>query len=1109
VANAISGTVSVIDLATGQIIRALTVGTEPMAVCLSPNATRLYVANSGSDSVQVFDTNNNDLLLATVQVTPTGRSPRAIAVTNDGDSTDTDEKVYVPMFFARFRGDRTTLVKNGRDEGQDDSREGVVAIIDASTNALGTVDVTLRHMDDTGFRSNGSVLDFTGTTLGLTQSFAPFAPDETDPANPVTFTTVTGAWPNQLASIAIHPTNKKAYVVGTAASPNGPFRFNSNMHGMVSVFGVAPDPELEMRLADVPGNTIFQEAPLNLNRGIGNDTATLPRLFLSNPAAIAWRPSGSEAWIAIQHTDLLVRMTVDTAGIPTINAPEASGGAAITRIDLQGSPTTGQFNTKAPQGLVINNSGNRAYVMNFVSRTVSVVDLDARAVLSVAQSAALPPAGTADATVQSGAELFFSGRGPGSPGRMSSEGWGACIACHPGGLADGATWMFPAGPRQTIPLDGMFARSNPSNQRILNWSALRDENHDFELNTRNVSGGRGLIEDDRKLYVFFGSLGPDTPVPEDSPSQIREYTAGGTVALSTIDTNNTQVSPAAALPIIAAGRRDFGITTLPDGRVYAIGGRTGAGAGTPVIAAEAVLEFDPFTNSTRFRSSTGFTPRFSLGVATVNTTSGARIYAIGGWAAAAGAAQTTVQVYDPSTDTWTTATSLPVGTAEFGVCTVNAANTAFPEDEIQVVGGNTAAEGAAVALTGVVRQFRHSAQTWTTGPTLATARRLLGAAPAIRLVTPFVFAFGGYDGAGTALASIESYSATNGTLTATPITPLAFRLADFGITTAQNRIYIAGGVIDNATTRTVTSSIIEYNPLFNPPAPGTPGAAGTPAGAVSPVSGTNSGQPLAAARRGVGISSPPPVANFTPVGNAFRDTRQDSIAEWIKFRVRSAVAPNRGSTSAAVTAGRTLFGTVGLSAAGVSCATCHGGPKWTRSTVDYVPPPTPSRGFGLQEIVGAELRRTASQPNAVSDPASGVLIVVGTYNAAVLSVGGTRGNFVISQNVTPSTFGDNYNLNEVRFDLGDPGSRIRSLGFNGFNIPSLLSVHQTAPYFHHGAAEVLVEVLDGTWDGNFFDGIDAPFRTVHNLIAAGRSDADISNLIEFLRSIDETTPIFP
>lgn len=78
---------------------------------------------------------------------------------------------------------------------------------------------------------------------------------------------------------------------------------------------------------------------------------------------------------------------------------------------------------------------------------------------------------------------------------MSNNGWGACAACHPGGLSDNVVWLFPSGPKRTIPQHTDFDHTDPQRtiMRPLNWSAERDEEEDFELNIRVVSGGQGLI----------------------------------------------------------------------------------------------------------------------------------------------------------------------------------------------------------------------------------------------------------------------------------------------------------------------------------------------------------------------------------------------------------------------------------------------------------------------------------------------------------------------------------------------------------------------------------------------------------------------------------------
>jgi hypothetical protein len=78
-------------------------------------------------------------------------------------------------------------------------------------------------------------------------------------------------------------------------------------------------------------------------------------------------------------------------------------------------------------------------------------------------------------------------------GRMSDSGWVACVSCHINGLTDGVAWAFETGPRVSTPLNGTFEKQGQG-QRALNWSAVRDEVEDFELNTRAIAGGVGLIQ---------------------------------------------------------------------------------------------------------------------------------------------------------------------------------------------------------------------------------------------------------------------------------------------------------------------------------------------------------------------------------------------------------------------------------------------------------------------------------------------------------------------------------------------------------------------------------------------------------------------------------------
>src|SRR5439155_853146 len=80
-------------------------------------------------------------------------------------------------------------------------------------------------------------------------------------------------------------------------------------------------------------------------------------------------------------------------------------------------------------------------------------------------------------------------------GKAADNAWSSCGSCHPDGLTDNVTWSFADGPRQTLPLDAFFAKDNPVDQRISNWSAVRGSVTDFNNNSRAVQGGKGFAGD--------------------------------------------------------------------------------------------------------------------------------------------------------------------------------------------------------------------------------------------------------------------------------------------------------------------------------------------------------------------------------------------------------------------------------------------------------------------------------------------------------------------------------------------------------------------------------------------------------------------------------------
>ncbi len=516
VANTVDGTVSVIDTESFAIVATVDVGTEPQAIVSSPNGRFVYVANANDNAVQVIDTSTNTVT-ATI---PVGRSPRALAITNDGDADDLDETLYVPNFFARPRTGfvpPSTANLGGTDgpnaafptgaNGQpvvgegifDDSREAVVDVVSTATNAV-VGQVVLAPIADTGF--NFARGTFVNTTAGDAPRtiFADGATDGTQAQR-------TGAFPNMLQSIALF--GGRGFVPNSAASPEPPLRFNLNVQSLVSVF-------------DEATNTEVADQTFNMNRGINFDVPAglldaqvrdnTDRLFPSVPVDIDCSTATGSCWVVSQGSDLIVRMDFDAAGKPTVNAPTGPGPFAqspVTRI-LTIDPANATSSGRNPRGIVLDADGTHGYVVCPTTRDVVVADLVGNTVLQRVRSSELPT-DPAQLSILRGKIDFFTSRP-----FWSDRGWGGCASCHPDGHTDSVTWSFEAGPRQTIDLAGTFSNIDGlADQRLLNWTPVRDENPDFELNTRGIFGGRGFI-------VTNTDVNTDGITPDSDPN-VRNY----------------------------------------------------------------------------------------------------------------------------------------------------------------------------------------------------------------------------------------------------------------------------------------------------------------------------------------------------------------------------------------------------------------------------------------------------------------------------------------------------------------------------------------------------------------------------------------------------------
>jgi YVTN family beta-propeller protein len=542
VTNAIDGTMSVIDLtgatpaATGTPVD---VGLEPRGVAVTPNGTFALVASHTSGDVTVVRLSD----LQVVGHVRVGGNPYAIAITNDGDRNDLDERVFVTRLFSE-------VIDPTRPDGFDDAKQGIVASFRVGDALQANTQVaslllkpmasgfnadrrsfclnTRKALQDAGttkfFNSGPNATDDGAAKLAQTT----FCPDvnSTDASTDGPIGKVPQkVYPNMLFDVMAR--GSQLYVPNVGAQPEPPVRFNVNVQALVGVLDRV--------------HNVESARSVNLNSQVAKETqpaagtVSLDRLFLNDIVAIDADRKGRNFLVVSRGGNYAIRAKLGPDG--KLNILDATNKAQRLQ--------TGNL----PSGIVMSRDGKRAYTNNELSTSVSALDLEHNTVLARDIQSSEPPApGTAAHRRLLGKLAFFTAlglpdklddNGDGNfdvplravvplehRGKASDNGWSSCGSCHDDGHADNVTWIFETGPRQTIPLEGTFARNDLTDQRLLNWSAVRGSNTDFNNNARGIQGGKGFATDmggqDHSALVF--NHGPTKGV-SDSLDALSEWVA--------------------------------------------------------------------------------------------------------------------------------------------------------------------------------------------------------------------------------------------------------------------------------------------------------------------------------------------------------------------------------------------------------------------------------------------------------------------------------------------------------------------------------------------------------------------------------------------------------
>ncbi len=334
----------------------LQVGSEPAGLALSPTGARLYVAEFAEGRIAVIDT----ATMTEIGAITAPKNPRALAVTNDGDTDDLDELIVVPEFFGEV---------GPGEEATDTSRSGRVRIYNSSDLA-GTTPITLAAID------------------------SGFAPSTAGVGAPTVMTS-----PNQLFSALVN--GSKLYVTSISASPAPPTNFQVNVQPVLYV-------------ADLTGR-VEDRGPLGTA-----DLARLVRDQIPDPGVKFFLADlvdlgfvGTDlAYVLSRGADVVQRISY-TGAAPTL------GSSFNKQIDLNLTPAGSPGPCQNPTGIAVTHSGARAYVNCWGTRRLGVVDFSTQTLTKTVESAAVA---TAERPTQDGLHFFFTGRGRWSNSAWSSCG---------------------------------------------------------------------------------------------------------------------------------------------------------------------------------------------------------------------------------------------------------------------------------------------------------------------------------------------------------------------------------------------------------------------------------------------------------------------------------------------------------------------------------------------------------------------------------------------------------------------------------------------------------------------------------------------------------------
>jgi len=330
--------------------RTVATGSEPTAVALSPTSKTAWVANWVDGTVMGFDTATMALkstvdlnaTLAASGMLGTGVTaraslahPRSIAITNNGDLSDDDETMLVTEYYAQ-RKDEFFLFNDTAAT----AKQGVVYKVKLADKTASIIPL-------------GPIANISATVANA------------------------GCYPNQLQSVTINGTI--AYVTSICASPNGPLNPVADTHGAISTIDLTDSSEVPTGSA-----SLMQKFEEFYTTNAFADDAT--RRYPSVPSDMAFVNGKSVGYVAANAADSVFRVSYDNTGIISAVGTDKAR-PFIDILNGKSAQLDAAHAGKNPIGIVTPNTAANAqfaFVMNDISRNVTVIDFQAQDVAGIA-----------------------------------------------------------------------------------------------------------------------------------------------------------------------------------------------------------------------------------------------------------------------------------------------------------------------------------------------------------------------------------------------------------------------------------------------------------------------------------------------------------------------------------------------------------------------------------------------------------------------------------------------------------------------------------------------------------------------------------------------------